>query len=151
MDRDEVALIMGFERERIRIIPSACGGGFGGKLDLPLQPLIALAAWKLDRPVRCTYSRPESMRSNTKRHPSKMRAAFACDAKGKPMAVDFEGDFKPAPMPLGPDRGQPGAGPATGPYAVPMPRRRRASTEHPPAGAFRGFGVPQATIAHEAR
>ena len=81
MDRDEVALIMGFEPERIRIIPSACGGGFGGKLDLSLQPLIALAAWKLDRPVRCTYTRPESMRTTTKRHPSRIRAAFACDAR----------------------------------------------------------------------
>ena len=83
MDRDEVALIMGFERERIRIIPSACGGGFGGKLDLSLQPLIALAAWKLDRPVRCTYSRPESMRSTTKRHPSKIRASFRLRRQGQ--------------------------------------------------------------------
>ena len=61
MDRDEVALIMGFRREQSASSPPACGGGFGGKLDLSLQPLIALAAWLLDRPVRCTYTRPESM------------------------------------------------------------------------------------------
>jgi len=153
MDRDEVALIMGFERERIRVIPSACGGGFGGKLDLSLQPLIALAAWKLDRPVRCTYSRPESMRSTTKRHPSKIRASFACDAKGKLIAVDFEGDFNTgAYASWGPTVANRVPVHATGPYAVPNARAatRAVYTNNPPAGAFRGFGVPQAAIAHEA-
>jgi aldehyde oxidoreductase len=153
MDRDEVALIMGFERERIRIIPSACGGGFGGKLDLSLQPLIALAAWKLDRSVRCTYSRPESMRSTTKRHPSKIRASFACDSKGKLTAVDFEGDFNTgAYASWGPTVANRVPVHATGPYAVPNARAatRAVYTNNPPAGAFRGFGVPQAAIAHEA-
>src|SRR5262249_4818502 len=88
MDRDELPLIVGLEPRRIRIIPSACGGGFGGKLDLSLQPLIALAAWKLGRPVRCTYSRPESMRATTKRHPARIRARFGCDNGGKLVAVD---------------------------------------------------------------
>ncbi|HSY86855.1 MAG TPA: molybdopterin cofactor-binding domain-containing protein [Verrucomicrobiae bacterium] len=153
MDRDEVALIMGFERERIRIIPSACGGGFGGKLDLSLQPLIALAAWRLDRSVRCTYSRPESMRSTTKRHPSKIRASFACDSKGKLTAVDFEGDFNTgAYASWGPTVANRVPVHATGPYAVPNARAatRAVYTNNPPAGAFRGFGVPQAAIAHEA-
>ena len=153
MDRDEVALIMGFKPERIRIIPSACGGGFGGKLDLSLQPLIALAAWKLDRPVRCTYSRPESMRSTTKRHPSKIRASFACDGRGKLTAVDFEGDFNTgAYASWGPTVANRVPVHATGPYAVPNVRAatRAIYTNNPPAGAFRGFGVPQAAIAHEA-
>ena len=51
MDRDEVALILGSRPEAVRIIPTACGGGFGGKLDLSVQPLIAVAAWQLNRPV----------------------------------------------------------------------------------------------------
>ncbi len=152
MDRDEVALIMGFEPSRIRIIPSACGGGFGGKLDLSVQPLIALAAWKTNRPVRWTYSRPESMRASTKRHPARIRASFAADAQGRLTAVDFEADFNTgAYASWGPTVANRVPVHASGPYAVPhvLARTRAIYTNAPPAGAFRGFGVPQAAIAHE--
>ena len=47
MDRDEVALILGIRPDQVRIIPTACGGGFGGKLDLGVHPLLAIAAWRL--------------------------------------------------------------------------------------------------------
>ncbi len=69
MNRDEIALILGLSPEQVRIIPSAVGGGFGGKLDLSLQPLVATAAWELDRPVRCVYTRPESMASSVQAPP----------------------------------------------------------------------------------
>jgi CO/xanthine dehydrogenase Mo-binding subunit/aerobic-type carbon monoxide dehydrogenase small subunit (CoxS/CutS family) len=153
MDRDEIALIMGFDSSRIRLIPSACGGGFGGKLDLSVQPLIALAAWKSGRPVRWTYTRPESMRASTKRHPSKIKAKFACDGAGKLTAVDFEADFNTgAYASWGPTVANRVPVHASGPYAVPhiLARTRAIYTNAPPAGAFRGFGVPQAAIAHEA-
>ena len=152
MDRDEIALIMGFDASRIRIIPSACGGGFGGKLDLSVQPLIALAAWKTGRPVRWTYSRPESMRASTKRHPAKIEAKFACDAEGKLLAAEFEADFNTgAYASWGPTVANRVPVHATGPYGVPhvLARTRAIYTNCPPAGAFRGFGVPQAAIAHE--
>jgi CO/xanthine dehydrogenase Mo-binding subunit/aerobic-type carbon monoxide dehydrogenase small subunit (CoxS/CutS family) len=152
MDRDEIALIMGFDPTRIRIVPSACGGGFGGKLDLSVQPLIALAAWKLGRPVRWTYSRPESMRASTKRHPAKIEARFACDGAGRLMAVDFAGDFNTgAYASWGPTVANRVPVHATGPYVVPhvLAHSRAIYTNCPPAGAFRGFGVPQAAIAHE--
>jgi CO/xanthine dehydrogenase Mo-binding subunit len=55
--------VLGIAPSQVRIIPTATGGGFGGKLDLSLQPLIALAAWMLDKPVRCIYGRTESMTS----------------------------------------------------------------------------------------
>ena len=93
MDRDEIALIMGFEPDRVQVIPSACGGGFGGKLDLSLQPLVAMAAWILDRPVRCVYTRPESMRSTTKRHPARITGSLGADADGRLTAIDLHGDF----------------------------------------------------------
>ena len=93
MDRDEMALIMGLKPEQVHIVPTAVGGGFGGKLDLSLQPLIATAAWILNRPVRCIYTRPESMAATPKRHPARIGARFACDAKGKLTAVEFHGDF----------------------------------------------------------
>jgi aldehyde oxidoreductase len=152
MDRDEIALIMGFEASRIRIIPSACGGGFGGKLDLSVQPLIALAAWKSGRPVRWTYSRPESMRASTKRHPAKIEVRLACDGAGKLLAMDFHADFNTgAYASWGPTVANRVPVHATGPYAVPhvLARTRAIYTNCPPAGAFRGFGVPQAAIAHE--
>ena len=55
MDRDETAAILGLPPERVRILPSAVGGGFGTKLDLSVQPLLGLAALDTGRPVRMTY------------------------------------------------------------------------------------------------
>jgi len=153
MDRDETARILGIDAERVHIVPSAVGGGFGGKLDVSVQPLLAVAAWKLGRPLRTVYTRPESMASTTKRHPARMRARFACDGEGRLVAADFSGDFNTGAyaswgntvanrVPIH----------ASGPYFVPNVRAltRAVYTNGPIAGAFRGFGVPQSTIVHEA-
>ncbi len=75
MDRDEVAHVLGIAPTRVHIVPSAMGGGFGGKLDLSVQPLLAVAALKLRRAVRLVYERPESMQSSTKRHPAQMHGS----------------------------------------------------------------------------
>ena len=66
MDRDEVAQVLGIGPDQVRIIPSAVGGGFGGKLDCSVQPLLAVAAWILEKPIRCTFTRPESLASPPK-------------------------------------------------------------------------------------
>jgi CO/xanthine dehydrogenase Mo-binding subunit/aerobic-type carbon monoxide dehydrogenase small subunit (CoxS/CutS family) len=153
MDRDEIASIMGFAPDRIRIIPSACGGGFGGKLDLSLQPLIALAAWLTGRPVRCVYPRPESMRSTTKRHPSVISASLGAGTDGRLTAIDLHGDFDTgAYASWGPTVANRVPVHASGPYEIPAVRAttRAIHTNGPVAGAFRGFGVPQAAIAQEA-
>ncbi len=153
MDRDEVALILGLRPEQVRIIPSAIGGGFGGKLDLSLQPLIATAAWLIGKPVRAAYTRPESMASTTKRHPARIRARFAADAEGALIAADIHGDFNTgAYASWGPTVANRVPIHAMGPYEVEAVRAtsRAIYTNDPPAGAFRGFGVPQAAIAHEA-
>jgi len=153
MNRDEIALVMGLSPEQVRIIPLAVGGGFGGKLDLSLQPLVATAAWVLDRPVRCVYTRPESMASSSKRHPARIKAKFACDAQGKLTGVEFHGDFNTgAYASWGPTVANRVPVHAMGPYAVPAVKctSRAIYTSDTPAGAFRGFGVPQTAIAHEA-
>ncbi len=153
MDRDETAAVLGIEPERVRIIPSACGGGFGGKLDLSVQPLLAVAAWLLDRPVRCVYTRPESMMSTTKRHPSRMTARAGCDAEGNLTAYDFSGDFDTgAYASWGPTVADRVPIHASGPYRVPNVRAvtRAVLTNMVPSGAFRGFGVPQCALVHEA-
>ncbi len=153
MDRDEVAQIMGIAPEDIRIIPTACGGGFGGKLDLSVQPLLALAAWLLDRPVRCIWNRIESMAATSKRHPARITARYGCDRDGNLQGFGFDGLFNTGAyvswgltvkdrVPIH----------ATGPYFVPnVHAASHAYFSHEtPAGAFRGFGVPQAAIAHDA-
>jgi CO/xanthine dehydrogenase Mo-binding subunit/aerobic-type carbon monoxide dehydrogenase small subunit (CoxS/CutS family) len=153
MNRDEVASVMRLPPEAVRVVPTACGGGFGGKLDLSLHPLLALAAWKLGRPVACVYTRPESMAASTKRHPARVQAKFGCDADGKLVACDLTAAFDTgAYASWGPTVANRVPVHAMGPYAIPNVRTWGAAffTNGPPAGAFRGFGVPQAAIAHEA-
>lgn len=153
MDRDEVANVMQLRPEAVRIVPTACGGGFGGKLDLSVQPLIGVAAWTLGRPVACVYTRPESMAASTKRHPARVRAKFGCDTQGKLVACDVRATFDTgAYASWGPTVANRVPVHAMGPYAVPNVRTWGEAffTNGPPAGAFRGFGVPQAAIAHEA-
>ena len=152
MDRDEVANVLGIAPERVRIRPSACGGGFGGKLDQSVQPLVALAAWVLGMPVRCTWTRTESMVATTKRHPSRIRARAVADPDGRLLAYEFDGDFDTgAYASWGPTVAGRVPVHCMGPYRVPNVRAdsRAILTHSPPSGAFRGFGVPQAAVAHE--
>ncbi|MFL2807454.1 MAG: molybdopterin-dependent oxidoreductase [bacterium] len=153
MDQTEVAQFLGLEPEQIRIIPSAVGGGFGGKLDISVQPLVALAAWILDRPVRCIYSRPESMVSTTKRHPVQMSAKAGCSKDGKLTAYEYHGDFNTgAYASWGPTVADRVPIHCSGPYFVPnvLAKTRALLTNESPSGAFRGFGTPQAAIANDA-
>jgi CO/xanthine dehydrogenase Mo-binding subunit/aerobic-type carbon monoxide dehydrogenase small subunit (CoxS/CutS family) len=152
MDRADIAAILGIPPESVRIIPTAVGGGFGAKLDLSVQPFVALAAWHLNRPVRMVYSRVESIMSTTKRHPARMRARAGATKDGKLVAMDFSADFNTgAYSSWGPTVAARVPVHASGPYFVPHYRAltRAVHTHLTPAGAFRGFGVPQATIAQE--
>jgi aldehyde oxidoreductase len=153
MDRDELAWMFGLEPTRVRIIPSAVGGGFGGKLDMSIQPLLAAAARKFGRPARIVFDRPESMASTTKRHPAQMRAAIAADARGNLLAYDFSGDFNTgAYASWGPTVANRVPIHASGPYRIPGVRAltRAVFTNDAVSGAFRGFGVPQSTLINEA-
>ena len=153
MDRDEVARVLGIAPTDVRILPSACGGGFGGKLDVSVQPMLAIAAWLMRVPVRCTYTRPESMAASTKRHPASITARAGCDARGIILAYESVADFDTgAYSSWGPTVAGRVPVHAAGPYAVANVRNRSRAiyTNGPVAGAFRGFGVPQAAIAHEA-
>jgi CO/xanthine dehydrogenase Mo-binding subunit/aerobic-type carbon monoxide dehydrogenase small subunit (CoxS/CutS family) len=153
MDQEETARVLGVPQEAVRIIPTACGGGFGGKLDVSVQPLLAVAARKAGRPVRMVYSRTESMAASTKRHPAILRARMAADGEGRFTAFLLEGDFNTgAYASWGPTVANRVPVHASGPYRVPhvLNRTRAVYTNDTPAGAFRGFGVPQAAIATEA-
>ncbi|MEW9307829.1 molybdopterin-dependent oxidoreductase [Labrys neptuniae] len=152
MDRDDVAGLLGIPPENVRIIPTAVGGGFGSKLDLSIQPFIAVAAWHLDRPVRMVYSRSESISTTTKRHPARMKLRIGASRDGKLAAMDFSGDFNTgAYSSWGPTVANRVPVHASGPYYIPHYRAlaRAVHTHLVPAGAFRGFGVPQSSIAQE--
>ncbi len=152
LDRDDIAKSLGIAPEKVRIIPTAVGGGFGTKLDLSVQPFLALAAGKLNRPVRLVYSRTESMVSTTKRHPAHLRMRAAASRDGKLTAVDFTADFNTgAYSSWGPTVAARVPVHASGPYRVANSRAvtRAWHNNLVPSGACRGFGVPQAAIAQE--
>ncbi|RUV34314.1 molybdopterin-dependent oxidoreductase [Mesorhizobium sp. M7A.F.Ca.MR.148.00.0.0] len=152
MDRDETAKVLGLAVDKVRIVPTATGGGFGSKLDVSLQPLIGLVAIKTGRPAALAYTRNESMVSTTKRHPAEMKATIGADADGLVTGMIFEGDFNTgAYASWGPTVANRVPVHASGPYATPNYRAegRAIHTHGPISGAFRGFGVPQATIMQE--
>jgi CO/xanthine dehydrogenase Mo-binding subunit len=153
MDRDELAPILGLPKEHVRVIPTAVGGGFGGKLDMFVQPLLCVAAWITRRPVRLVVTRTESMMATTKRHPSRITAEAAADSQGRLTAFRFHGDFDTgAYASWGPTVANRVPVHAQGPYLVAnaLCTTTAIHSNGPPAGAFRGFGVPQASIAGEA-
>ncbi|AZQ66456.1 2Fe-2S iron-sulfur cluster binding domain-containing protein [Silicimonas algicola] len=152
MDRDETAKVLGLPPDRVRIIPTATGGGFGAKLDLSVQPLIGLAALKTGKPCRMVWGRGESMLASTKRHPGTMTARIGADAEGRITAMRFDGAFNTgAYASWGPTVASRVPVHASGPYRTPNYRAtaRAIHTNGPTSGAFRGFGVPQAAIAQE--
>ena len=152
MDRDEIASTMGLEVAQVRIVPTACGGGFGSKLDVSIQPFVAIAAWHLNQPVGLVYTRSESMASTTKRHPSHITLKIGCDDTGRLTAFDFDGTFNTgAYASWGPTVANRVPVHASGPYAIPAYRAvgTGVHTNCMPSGAFRGFGVPQSAIAQE--
>ncbi|MDF1669727.1 MAG: molybdopterin-dependent oxidoreductase [Roseovarius sp.] len=152
MNRDSMALILGWDEARIRIAPTAVGGGFGSKLDISVQPLVALAAIKVGKPVRLTYSRSESMQSTTKRHPADITLTVGATRDGRLSGFQFLGHFNTgAYASWGPTVANRVPVHASGPYQISDYRAESVAvhTNNPPAGAFRGFGVPQSAIAQE--
>tara|TARA_B110000483_G_scaffold200455_2_gene240826 strand:- start:3015 stop:5765 length:2751 start_codon:yes stop_codon:yes gene_type:complete len=152
MDRNSLAEIMGISKNQVRIIPSSVGGGFGSKLDLSLQPFVAIAAWHLKQPVKMVYSRTESMLSTTKRHPSSIQSRIGASKDGKITAMTFAGTFNTgAYASWGPTVANRVPIHACGPYRIENYLAESAAihTHCPPAGAFRGFGVPQSAVAQE--
>ncbi|AGI67922.1 molybdenum hydroxylase family protein [Octadecabacter antarcticus 307] len=152
MDLDALEAILAMDRKKIRIIPTAVGGGFGSKLDISVQPFLALATLKTGRPVRLNYTRTESMQSSTKRHPSDIRLKIGATKDGKISGFSFYGEFDTgAYASWGPTVANRVPIHASGPYQIPDYRAESKGiyTNNPPAGAFRGFGVPQSAIAQE--
>jgi len=140
--------------EKIRVIQTETGGGFGGKEEYPslISGHAALLAWKSGKPVKMIYDRAEDMVATTKRHPSRTRHKTAVTKEGKLLAmeIDFVIDGG-AYCTLSPVVLSRGTIHAAGPYSCPNVRinSRAVATNMPPHGAFRGFGAPQSIFALE--
>jgi CO/xanthine dehydrogenase Mo-binding subunit len=140
--------------EKIRVIQTETGGGFGGKEEYPslIAGHAALLAWKSGKPVKIIYNRAEDMVATTKRHPSRTRHKTAVTKDGKLLAmeIDFVIDGG-AYCTLSPVVLSRGTIHAAGPYVCPNVRihSRAVATNVPPHGAFRGFGAPQSIFALE--
>ncbi len=151
-DRGEVARTLNMPQNKVRVIQAVTGGGFGGKLDISVQCHVALLSYYTGRPVKIVTNREESMKVSSKRHPIEMKVKTGAKKDGTILAYEAK---------LTSDTGAYASyGPAviaramthiSGPYRIPNVRidATFVYTNNPMAGAYRGFGVPQAAIAHE--
>ncbi len=153
-DQAQVAHALGLENDGVRIIYPAIGGAFGGREDMSVQIILGLATLKLkergiDRPVKIVWSREESIVGHCKRHAYTMKAKWGADKSGKILAAECEiwanggAYYYTSPKVLGNATLL-----ATGPYEVPNVSTDAycVYTNDIPAGAFRGFGGPQAAF-----
>ncbi len=151
-DQLQIAYSLALPADQIRVIYPAIGGAFGGREDMSVQIVLALAAWKLRRPVKIIWTREESIVGHHKRHAFRIRAKWGAKRDGTLVAVqaDVVSDGGPyaytSPKVLGN-----AALAASGAYEVPHVAVDAATvaTNNVPGGAFRGFGGPQATFAAE--
>lgn len=153
-DQKEVAELLGVEKQRVRIIQAATGGGFGSKLDLTVQGFIGLALYHLRRPVKLVFSREEVFLGTPKRHAIKIWMRTAADRKGKLLGMEARiicdtGAYSSYGIAVATRA----AIHATGPYDVQNVRVESLAvyTNNPVGGAMRGFGVPQVAFAHESQ
>ena len=151
-DRHQVAHALGMANEEIRIIYPAIGGAFGGREDMSVQILLALATWKLRKPVRIIWSRHESMIGHGKRHAAIVRARWGATKDGKVVAIENEliGDGGAYMYTTNKVLGN-STITATGPYNIPNVKTDvyGVYTNNVPGAAFRGFGAPQALFMAE--
>ncbi len=151
-DRDQIASVLGLSHDAVIVELVSNGGAFGGKEDMSNQAHAALAAWLLQRPVKCTLSREESFLVHAKRHPIRMAYTAGCDANGVLTALHVRavGDSG-AYASVGMKVLERMAGHASGPYRVPSIDVKAVAvrTNNPVCGAFRGFGANQAQFAME--
>ena len=156
-DQEQVAHALGLPQDQIRVIYPAIGGAFGGREDMSIQIVLALAAYRLhqqgiDRPVKIIWSREESILGHHKRHPCILKSKWGATKDGVLTAAEVDviqdgGAYAYTSTKV--------LGNATlmctGPYEIPNVKVDAYSvyTNHIPGGAFRGFGGPQGAFAAE--
>ncbi len=151
-DRRQIAAMLGLPEEQVVIRYAAVGGAFGGREDLSIQHLLALAAWKMRRPVALVWSREESMIGHHKRHPFVVRCKWGARRDGTITVLEAEliGDGG-AYASTSAEVTKVATLFANGCYAIDniSVDGYVLYTNNIPSGAFRGFGAPQAQFAAE--
>ncbi len=156
-DQQQVAHALDLPLEQVRIIYRAIGGAFGGKEDMSLQVVMALAAKKLHdvgtkRPVRCEWSREESIIGHHKRHRGRVDTRWAADHRGCILAVQADAYLDAGAYNYTSNKVLGNLHLCVaGAYEVQNAHidSRAVYTNAPPGGAFRGFGAPQGTYVAE--
>lgn len=151
-ERHQIAHALGLPDERIVVRHAAVGGAFGGREDISLQIVLALAAWRTGRPVKCIWSREESIVGHHKRHPFIIHARWGATRSGKIVAaqMDLTSDCGAYAYTSTKVLGNAILA-SLGPYVIPNVHvvARTIYTNNTPSGAFRGFGGPQGHFAAE--
>lgn len=151
-DRRQVAMILNLPEDKVRVTLIPNGGGFGGKEDMTIQGHTSLFAFLLNKPVKITLTREESIRMHPKRHPVFMDIEVGADENGKLVALklDAVGDTG-AYASVGMKVLERVAGHAAGGYFIPDVDMvaKTVYTNNIPCGAMRGFGANQVTFALE--
>jgi len=151
-DRKQIAKVINLPEEKVRVILVPNGGGFGGKEDLSVQHHAALCSFLIQKPVKITLTRDESILMSPKRHPLRMKYEVGCDKEGKLtfLEADILGDTG-AYASVGMKVLERAAGHSTGAYTIPNVKvdSKAVYTNNLPCGAMRGFGVNQVTFAIE--
>lgn len=148
----ECAEALGIDKSKVRVTAAYVGGGFGGKEDMSVQHHAAILSWFTNKPVKVKFTRDESLLIHPKRHAMEMEFTHACDENGKltAMKATLIADTG-AYASLGGPVLQRACTHAAGPYNYQIIDILGQAwyTDNPPAGAFRGFGVPQSCFATE--
>ena len=152
LDREQAAAALDLEPEKVRVIATLMGGGFGGKEDVAGQVHVAMLSEVTQRPVKMLYSRQESLLFHPKRHATVIRIRTGATRQGRLTAVEatLYGDGG-AYASLSEKVLTRATTHASGPYDVPHVKVDcfAAYTNNAPCGAFRGFGVSQSCFAVE--
>jgi len=151
---DALTKATGLQQNKLRVVQTATGGGFGGKEDVPsiLACHAAICTMLTGRPVKLIYDRKEDFQSMSKRHPSYTRIKYGADKKGKIIACEAEyildGGAYATLTPIVLWRG---VVHVAGPYDIPnvYVDGHGVATNRCPCGAMRGFGQPQVNFANE--
>ncbi|MFC2028457.1 xanthine dehydrogenase family protein molybdopterin-binding subunit [Chloroflexota bacterium] len=153
-DAEQIAHALDLSPKDVRIIYPAIGGAFGGREDMSIQIVLALAALKLKRPVRIIWSRQESIIGHGKRHAMIMKAKWGATKEGKLVAAENEiiADAGAYMYTTNKVLGNTTIT-STGPYAIPNVKTDvfGVYTNNIPGAAFRGFGAPQALFMAESQ
>jgi CO/xanthine dehydrogenase Mo-binding subunit len=151
--RSQMAELLHLPLSRVRVIVETLGGGFGSKGSLRLEPIAAFLARKAKRPVKIVLSREEEFVTVCK-HPATIRLKTGVNKDGRLVARQVTAHFNTgAYSDVGPVVARNGGSAMSGPYKIPHVRIDSYAiwTNLVPAGALRGFGVPQAVWAYESQ